>query len=163
MGKFYAHFYHDWISLVGEEISFIYQCICGREKVLKSLVVRANAHTVWFAVVFDDFCKCNTVSHSIPGDPGLNQVHTVTSYTDKYINNLFFTFLQMSFLFTYSFSIHGGVTGASKHLCFHEDVYNTLWLGNVASNRICSDFLCFAQKFAFKDDNRGERLKYRDR
>lgn len=51
-------------------------------------------------MVFDGFCKSNTVSHSIPGDPGLNQVHTVTSYTDKYINYLFFYLLTMSFLFT---------------------------------------------------------------
>lgn len=64
-----------------------------KRKALKSLVVSTNDHIVWLVVVFDGFSKSNTVSHSILGDPGLNQVHTVASYTDKYINNLFFTFL----------------------------------------------------------------------
>lgn len=63
-------------------------------------------------MVFDGFSKSNTVSHSIPGDPGLNQVHTVASYTDKYINNLFF-YLLIGELSFYRFSIHGSVTKAS--------------------------------------------------
>ena len=50
-------FYHDWISLVGEEISFIYNAFVEEKKALKSLAVRAKAHTVWLAVVFDGFLQ----------------------------------------------------------------------------------------------------------